>query len=154
MSETTARNKEIVRRYTDAYNSGDLGVLDELLAPEWKTQAFPGELMEQTIENVKAIHQGMVLAAFPDLHTTTHELIAECDVVVQLWTVRATHKGDFVGLAPTGKPVVVGGMSLFEIRDGRIVRHVAFADMVDVLLQCGADLPPEWSALVHRAVDA
>jgi ketosteroid isomerase-like protein len=35
MSETTERNKEIVRRYQDAYNSNDLDVLDELLAPDW-----------------------------------------------------------------------------------------------------------------------
>ena len=154
MSETTERNKEIVRRYQDAYNSGNLDVLDELLAPDWKTQAFPSDLMEQTIENAKAIHQGMVLASFPDLHVTTHELIAEGDVVVQLFTARATHKGDFIGLAPTGNAVVVGGMSLFEIRDGRIVRHQAFADVLDVLFQCGAELPPEWAALAHHAVDA
>lgn len=153
MSETTERNKEIVRRYQDAYNSGNLDLLDELLAPDWKTQAFPCDLMEQTIENVRAIH-GMVLVSFPDLQVTTHELIAEGDVVVQLWTARATHKGDFIGLASTGNPVVFGGMSLFEIRDGRIVRHVAYNDVLDILLQCGADLPPEWAPLVHRAVDA
>ncbi|MCA1844922.1 MAG: ester cyclase, partial [Actinobacteria bacterium] len=93
MSETTERNKGIVRRYQDAYNSNDLDVLDELLAPDWKTQAFPTDLMEQTIENVKAVHQSL-LESFPDLHITTHELIAEGDVVVQSYTVRGTHRGD------------------------------------------------------------
>ncbi len=154
MSETTERNKQIVRRYQDAYNSGNLDVLDELLAPDWKTQAFPGELMEQTVENVKAVHRDLVLTAFPDLHYTTHELIAEGDVVVQVWTARGTHKGDFVGLPPTGNSLVISGMSLFEIRDGRIVRHQAFADSLEALFVCGADLPPEWAALAHHAVDA
>lgn len=41
VSETTERNKALVRRYQDAYNSNNLDILDELLAPDWKTQAFP-----------------------------------------------------------------------------------------------------------------
>ena len=152
MSETTERNKEIVRRYQDAYNSNELDVLDELLAPDWKTQAFPTSLMEQTIENVKAVHRSL-LEAFPDLHITTHELIAEGDVVVQSYTVRGTHQGEMAGLPPTGNPMAVGGVSIFEIRDGRIVRHEAFSDFIDVLAQLGADIPPEWAAFAHGAVD-
>ena len=152
MSETTERNKEIVRRYQDAYNSNDLDVLDELLAPDWKTQAFPTSLMEQTIENAKAVHRGL-LEAFPDLHITTHELIAEGDVVVQSYTVRGTHQGEMAGLPATGNTVAVGGVSIFQIRDGRIVRHEAFSDVIDVLAQLGADIPGEWAAFAHRAVD-
>jgi steroid delta-isomerase-like uncharacterized protein len=152
MSETTERNKEIVRRYQDAYNSNNLDVLDELLAPDWKTQAFPVALMEQSIENVKAVHRSL-LEAFPDLHITTHELIAEGDVVVQSYTVRGTQQGEMAGLPPTGNRMAVGGVSIFEIRGGRIVRHEAFSDFIDVLAQLGADIPPEWAAFAHRAVD-
>jgi len=153
MSEQTERNKDIVRRYQDAYNTGNLDVLDELLAPDWKTNAFPDAVMEQTVENAKAVHN-MLLEAIPDMQVATHELVAEGDVVVKSWTARGTHKGDLVGLAPTGNPIVFGGMSLFEIRDGRIVRHEAFNDVIPVLHQCGADLPPEWVAFGHPAVDA
>jgi steroid delta-isomerase-like uncharacterized protein len=153
MSETTERNKEIVRRYQDAYNSNNLDVLDELLAPDWKTQAFPVDLMEQTVENVKAVHRSL-LEAFPDLHIRTHELIAEGDVVVQSYTVRGTHRGEMAGLPATGNSLAVGGVSIFEIRDGRIVRHEAFSDFIDVLVQLGADIPPDWAAFAHRAVDA
>lgn len=153
MSETTARNKQIVRRYQDAYNSNNLDVLDELLAPDWKTQAFPTDLMEQTIENAKAVHRSL-LEAFPDLHVRTHELIAEGDVVVQSYTVHGTHHGEMAGLAATGRSIAVGGVSIFEIRDGRIVRHEAFSDFIDVLVQLGAEIPAEWAAFAHRAVDA
>lgn len=153
MSETTERNKEIVRRYQDAYNGNDLDLLDELLAPDWKTQAFPTGLMEQTVENAKAVHRSL-LEAFPDLHITTHELIAEGDVVVQSYTVRGTHNGEMAGLPPTGNSIAVGGVSIFEIRDGRIVRHEAFSDLIDVLVQLGADIPAEWAAFTHRAIDA
>ena len=153
MSETTERNKELVRRYQDAYNSNDLDVLDELLAPDWKTQAFPTALMEQSIDSVKAVHRSL-LEVFPDLHYVTHELIAEGDVVVQSFTVRGTHKGEMAGLAPTGNSIAVGGVSIFEIRDGRIIRHEAFSDLVDLLVQLGFDIPADWAAFIHRAVDA
>jgi steroid delta-isomerase-like uncharacterized protein len=152
VSETSERNKEIVRRYQDAYNANTLDVLDELLAPDWKTQAFPTSLMDQTVANAKLIHQTL-LEAFPDLHITTHELIAEGDVVVQSYTVRGTHKGEMAGVAPTGNSIAVGGVSIFEIRGGRIVRHEAFSDFIDVLVQLGVDIPAAWAAFAHRAVD-
>jgi predicted ester cyclase len=58
------------------------------------------------------------------------------------------------GLPATGNALGVGGVSIFEIHDGRIVRHEAFSDFIDVLVQLGADIPPEWAAFAHRAVDA
>lgn len=92
----------------------------------------------------------MLLEAFPDLHYTTEALIAEGDSVVQLWTARATHKGEALGLAPTGNPVEFGGISIFELADGKIVRHIAFNDVIDVVHQCGGEVPADWLAFVHR----
>lgn len=152
MSEQTERNKEIVRRYQDAYNRGDLDTVAELLDPDWNSNSFPSEVLPQSLENLKVL-QGMLVEAFPDINYTTHELIAEGDVVVQSWTARATHKGELVGLAPTGNPVELGGASIFEIKDGKIVRHTAFNDVIPFLAQCGAELPPEWLAFSHHPVD-
>jgi steroid delta-isomerase-like uncharacterized protein len=150
MSEQTERNKEIVRRYQEAYNSGDLHVLDELLDPNWVSNSFPTGVLEQTVENAKEL-QRMTLEAFPDLHYTTEALIAEGDMVAQVWTARGTHKGEFVGLAATGNRVEIGGISAFTIVDGRITRHHAFNDIIDFVSQCGAQVPPEWMAFAHRS---
>jgi steroid delta-isomerase-like uncharacterized protein len=152
MSEQTERNKEIVLRYQDAYNNDDLDTVAELLDPAWKSNSFPSEVLPQTVENLKIL-QGMLLEAFPDIHYTTHELVAEGDVVVQSWTARGTHKGDMVGLAPTGNSLELGGISIFEIQDGKIVRHTAFNDVIPFLHTCGAELPPEWLAFSHHPVD-
>jgi len=149
MSEQTDRDKEIVRRYQEAYNSGNLDVLDELLAPDWVSNSFPTSVLEQTVENAKAL-QRMGVEAFPDLHYTTEALIAEGDMVAQVWTARGTHKGEFVGLPATGDRFELGGISVFTIVDGRITRHHAFNDVIDLVQQCGADVPPEWMAFVHR----
>ena len=145
MSET---NKDLIRRYQEAYNSGDLDALDEILAPDWVTNAWP-EGMPQSVESAKQFY-AMATSIFPDLHVTTDDLIAEGDTVVHRWTVRGTHKGEFLGLAPTGSQVKAGGVSIFRIVDGRIVEHVAFADDLGFLQQLGADVPAEWLAFGHR----
>ncbi|MGH9003176.1 MAG: ester cyclase, partial [Acidimicrobiia bacterium] len=71
MSEQTEANKDIVRRYQDAYNESDLDTVAELLDPEWKSNSFPSEVLPQTVENLKVL-QDMLLGAFPDIHFTTH----------------------------------------------------------------------------------
>jgi predicted ester cyclase len=143
-------NKDLIRRYQEAYNSGDLDALDEILAPDWFSNSWPRELMEQSVENAKALH-GVRLEAIPDLMATTECLIAEGDWVVQRLTERGTHKGDVLGLPPTGNSVESGAVSLFRIADGRIVEHWAFQDTLPFFEQCGAQFPPEWSAFAHRA---
>src|SRR5688500_849823 len=97
-------NKDLIRRYQEAYNQGDLDMLDEILAPDWFSNNWPRTLMDQTVENVKMLHR-MRLDSFPDLQTTTEALFAEGDWVIQWLTERGTHKGDVLGLAPTGNPV-------------------------------------------------
>lgn len=149
MSEQTERNKEIIRRYQEAYNSGDLDVLDELLAPDWKSNNFPTAVMEQTIENAKAV-QGMLLEVFPDLQITTETLIAEGDHVVQRWTWRGTHKGDFPEAPASGNVIEQGGVSVFRIADGKIVEHWGCQDSLDAIAQMGVEFPAEWLAFVHH----
>lgn len=146
----TQANKDLIRRYQEAYNSGDLDVLDEILAPDWFTNNWPGAFLEQTVENAKVLHR-MRLEGVPDLTTTTEALIAEGDWVVQRLTERGTHKGDILGLAPTGNRIESGAVSMFRIADGKIVEHWAFQDTLPFFEQCGATFPPEWMAFAHRA---
>jgi steroid delta-isomerase-like uncharacterized protein len=141
-------NKGIVRRWQDAYNSGNLDALDELLAPDWVTNSWPQDL-PQTIENAKNMHRAL-LAFSPDVHFTTEELIAERDRVVQRYVVRGTQLGEFAGLPPTGRRFEIGGISIFRIIGGRIVEHFSFLEELGLLLQLGADMPTEWSVMSHR----
>jgi steroid delta-isomerase-like uncharacterized protein len=145
VSET---NKDLIRRYQDAYNRGNLDVLDEILAPEWVTNAWPDGI-PQSLDSAKQFY-AMATSVFPDLHVTTDDLIAEDDKVVQRWTAQGTHKGELLGLAPTGRPFRSAGVSIFRIADGRIVEHIAFADDLGFLHQLGADVPAEWLSFGHR----
>ena len=142
-------NKELIRRYQDAYNSNKLDVLDELLHPEWRTNAWP-DGVPQSLESAKAFYQA-VQEVFSDVEYTTEDLIAEGDRVVQRWTFRARHAGEFLGLPPSGKTITAAGISIFRIAEGKIVQHWAFADDLGFLHQLGADIPAEWLAIGHRS---
>ena len=144
----TEDSKNIIRRYQDAYNSGDLDALDDILDPAWVSNAWP-EGVEQTIEAAKEMHR-MASSVFPDMHTTTDQLVAEGDRVVQCWTFRGTHKGDLPGFPATGRQIKTAGISVFRVADGRIVEHQAYSDELGFLVQLGAEFPSEWSLFGHR----
>lgn len=142
-------NKEIIRCYQEAYNTGGLDVLDELLDPNWKTNGWP-EGLPQSIESAKETHRNLIEPAFPDMHYETLTLIAEGDWVAQRWVTRATFKGELAGLPPTGQPMECGGISMFRISGGKIVEHYAYVDEAGLWHQLGADVPEVMLALGHH----
>ena len=76
--------------------------------------------------------------AFPDRSFTIEELVACGDWVVTRYTWRATHRGDFAGVAATGKRVTVSGMLMQRIEDGRVVEDRDEWDRLSLLEQLGA----------------
>jgi len=146
VSET---NKDSIRRYQEAYNKNDLDVLDEILDPNWTSNGWP-EGIPRTIEDAKQLYQ-MILQSFPDTHYDTLDLIAEGDKVVQRWKLRATFKGEILGLPPTGEVVEAAGISIFRIADGKIVEHWAFGDDLGFWRQLGAELPEFLANFPHRS---
>jgi len=63
-----------------------------------------------------------LLAAFPDLAIAVDDLIVDGNKVAARWTVEATHLGDGLGVAPTGRRVAFRGMTWMEWRDGKMAR--------------------------------
>jgi steroid delta-isomerase-like uncharacterized protein len=128
---STAENKAIVRRYFDErWNHGNLDVIDELVAPS------------QDIEQAKAWVRAE-FAAFGNIRLTILDMVAEGDQVVLRWRVDATHHGDYLGIAATGKPVSYEGVAWLRILDGKIAEDQPFWDNLDILRQLGASPIPE-----------
>ena len=142
-------NKEIVRRYQDAYNTNNLDLLDELLDPDWTTNGWP-EGIPQSIEAAKGFYQA-VLQAFPDLQFITLDLVAEGDWVVQRNLARGTFKGELAGLPPNGNLIEAGGIGMFRIAGGKIVEHWAYADDTGFWAQAGVEMPEILLAMRHRS---
>jgi predicted ester cyclase len=142
-------NKEIIRRYQEAYNTSNLDVLDEVLAPDWKTNGWPAGV-PQSIEAAKGFYQE-VLKSFPDVQFITEQLVAEGDWVVQRHTFRGTFQNELAGLPPTGKVVGLQGVSMFRVAGGEIVEHWGFADDAGFWHQCGVEVPEIMLAFAHRS---
>ena len=127
-------NKELVVQFVDAFWSrGDLTAVERLMTPE--TIIHSPDVGDT--EGLKAFNQSL-RAAFPDWHSTPEELVAEGDMVVERWTGRGTHRGEFQGLAPTGRTVEVPGVVFYRIRDGRIIEFRGSFDRLRLLEQLGA----------------
>ncbi len=129
-------NKALVRRLQEAWDKGNLDVLDELLAPNFVDHnPMPGLPADRAGQK-----QRMTLfrAAFPDLKTTVEDLVAEGDKVVLRGTARGTHKGEFQGMAPTGKQVAVQGIFIGRVVGGKLVETWEQFDAMGLMQQLGA----------------
>jgi predicted ester cyclase len=121
---STEENKALVRRWNEAFNKQNLAAMEELYADA-------GAIQRHTA----------LWTAFPDLHYTVEDLIADGDKVVVRGTLRGTHQGDFMGIPPTGKQVSLTGITIDRIKDGKFVEGWANADMLGLLQQLGV-IPP------------
>ena len=120
-------NKAIVRRlWEEVWNQGNLSVCDEIFDADYAAH-------EKGFAPV-------LRAAFPDLHFTVEDMIAEDDKVVTRHTMTGTHQGEFMGVAATGKPVRVTGIWIHRLADGRIVegREWGEWDALGMMKQLGA----------------
>lgn len=141
MSTTEAEHKEIVRRISEeAFAEGNLDVIDEYYAEDFVAHnpALP-ERMEGRDEYKKFIET--TRTAFPDLESTTEDLIAEGDEVVERHAATGTHDGEFLGIEPTGKSVEIEGISIIRFEGDQIVEAWEQADMLGLMQQLGVVEP-------------
>ena len=119
-------NKAVVRREQEELwnHTGDLDAAEELFA------AGEAEAAKQGAANFRR--------GFPDVISTIEDLIAEGDKVVARWRSRATHQGDYMGIAPTGKEVEFTGISVYRIEAGKIAESWNVEDKLSLMRQIGA----------------
>ena len=129
-------NKAIVHRFIEeVQNNGDWDAYDELNAPDFvNLSAPPGVPADR--EGGKVFLQALA-AAYPDLHITIDDMVAEGDTVVTKKTMTGTSTGEFAGMPATGKPVTLQYVDFMRIRDGRIVEHWNCFDQLSWLQQLG-----------------
>jgi predicted ester cyclase len=118
---STEANKVLVRRYREAYNTNNLALLDEVVAADIKSHSgMPG--ISSGLEGGKIVHRTF-LAAFPNGHVTTEDLIAEGDQVVERFSFRGTNTCSLMHAPATGKKVTFSGVSIFRIANCKLVEH-------------------------------
>jgi len=132
---STEENKEIVRRYQEAYNTANYDALDDVVATDVLTPNMISD-MPRGLAGAKLVHQ-KTLTGMPDYHTAIEDLIAEGDKVVARVRITGTHFGDFYGIPPTGKHIDLSGIYIVHIADGKIVEHWGEENGSEVLRQLG-----------------
>ncbi len=131
----SSENKAIVQRfYNELVNQGNIDMVNELMAGDYVEHGNPDG---SGTEGFRKFFKGLA-AAFPDLKITIEDLIAEGDKVVARVTVRATHRGTFMGsIPPTGKEVNFAGIDIFQLANGKIIGRWNQRDLLELMRQLG-----------------
>ena len=136
MYANAEENKAIVlRHWEEVVSKGNLDLIDEIFAPD-----FVAHEADQDIRGPEGVRQFIVMlrAAFPDLHVTVEDVLAEGDKVVQRWSGHGSHQGELMGLPPSGKRISVAGITISRFEDGKVAEEWELYDMMGMMQQLGA----------------
>jgi predicted ester cyclase len=123
------QNKEIVRAYyAEVLNGRDLDAVANYFADE---------------RMVEGVRRGCFsyLTAFPDLHVSLDELLAEGDRVFLRSTMTGTHDGEYKGIPPTGRHIAAESAEVFRIADRKFVGYWCLANVAGIMRQLTEDVP-------------
>lgn len=128
-------NKALVRRFVEEVQSQhNLAALDELFSQDFIDHS--GMTNPPTLEGSRQFFT-MMFAAFPDMHMTIRQQLAEGDKVMTHKTLQGTHQGSFMGIPATGNEVSVDIIDIFTVTDGQITEHWTVGDMLTMMQQLG-----------------
>jgi len=135
-------NKAMVRRiWEEVMNKGDLAVADEIMATNYIFHG-PGGVNANGPEGFKQ-YVAMYRTAFPDIHCTIEDMVAEGEKVVSRFTLRGTHLGDMMGIAPTSKKAEIIGIVISRFAGGKEVEAWGSYDTLSMYQQLGVTPPSQ-----------
>ena len=139
MSKEEVNKAALLLYVEEALNKGNLAVIDECISADWVYNSPLGQGLKGT-EGFKQM-VAMMRNAFPDIHYTFDDIVAEDDKVAARFTMTGTHKGDFMGIPPTGKQIKMTGAYFYRFKDGKEVEAIPFTDSMAMLRQLGVSPP-------------
>ena len=130
----SVKNKALVIRSWEIVNQRNPDVIDEVYAPD-----FVWHEPDQDIRGSEEARQfvAMFFDAFPDINITIEDAIAEGDKVVTRWTIRGTHQGELMGIAPTERQIQLEGITVHRIEGDKIVEEWERYDNLGMMQQLG-----------------
>jgi steroid delta-isomerase-like uncharacterized protein len=136
--QTTA-NKATFGRLRDAVNSGDAEFISQTIDEVVESGVLIRTPLPVDATGAQALKHvwASLLRAFPDLHVTIEDLIAEGDKVVARNTVTGTQQGEYMGCPPTGKPVTYNEIFILRFANGRIAETWGVVDVLSQMRQLG-----------------
>ncbi len=125
-------NKLVVRRFVEAYNERRLDSIADFVSPDYidHTNKVGREGLRRLFD--------VGLTAFPDWHETIEDIVAEGDKVWVRLSYTGTHKGEFMGLAATGKKITSKAVDIYRVVDGKLEEYWNVTDNVNIFERIGA----------------
>jgi len=126
-------NKALVRRAYKLSTLKDMDAFFEFLAPGYVEHFPTGDI------SMKQLKQGIpeFFTAFPDIHITIEDMVAEGDKVAVLMTSRGTHKGEYMGIPPTGNRIEMRNTCIIRIANGKLAEWWGTLDGLRMMQQLG-----------------
>ena len=135
-----AANEAIALKGFEAFNTGDLSLVDGLIAPGAAGHDPANPEDSSGPEGYKALIE-MYRAAFPDLHFDVDQVISDGDFVVTRWSTTGTNSGSLAGMPPTGRKTTGTGITIDQIVDGQVVESWTQWDNLGLMQQLGVGAP-------------
>ncbi len=132
-----AKNVEFMKRFVEFINSASEKLAHELVSPD-AIFHVPGRPEPMVGPAGYLMIIGMMRAGFPDIQWTLDEQISEGERVEARFTMRGTHRGQFMGLPPTEKTISVQALNIYHLTNGQIIKEYGSPDMLGLLAQIGA----------------
>ena len=131
-------NKDFVHHWLEeVWDKGNLAAIDDFVAPEYVLHDEPTHSLIRGPEGIRQLISS-VRSGLPDINVTAEDILADGDKVAYRWSARSTHRGELMGIPPTGKQVTMTGTDIYRIQDGKIVEAWSSRDALGLLQQLDA----------------
>lgn len=129
------QNKAVLEQAGEQWNTGNLEGYLQLYAPAAVLHGYIG--VEPGLASIRQFYQGFWLA-FPGSRLVFEDVFATEDRVACRFVVHASHNGDFQGMPPTGKQIILPGITILRFAEGKCVERWSQADFLGLLQQLDA----------------
>jgi predicted ester cyclase len=127
-------NRDLVLRMYDEFDKGKLDVFAGSVSPDFAARVMGNQSMDwQGFQQFGSAF----LSAFPDGHHVLDRVIVEGEYVVTVGRYCGTHRGELLGVAPTGRHIELEVMHVDRVRDGKIFEHRGLGNAMDLMSQLG-----------------
>jgi len=131
-------NIAAVKRGLKAFNDRDMSIIPQIVAPEFVRHDLAGAFGDfEGTEGVSDLLQ-QAIRAVPDFHIGLDDIFGTDTHVAVRFTVSGTHKGEFLGVAPTGKNVMYSQINIYRFKEGKCTETWQLMDVAGFLRQIGA----------------
>jgi steroid delta-isomerase-like uncharacterized protein len=136
------QNKEIVKRFFEEFNQGNLEIFRELCSPDYH-YFWPSNNPKPMTRDEQIEAEKMMRGAFPDVNVRIEKSLAVEDSVIIWGNVTGTHQGGFQGIQATGNKIEFSNIIIMSLRNGLIVEAREESNMFGFMEQLGMELRPK-----------